>query len=56
MRDDHIRKAPPEERADVRGMHAANRAAWDEAAERYEGWFTAMAPKRRIRSIPTLPG
>ena len=20
-------------------MHAANRAAWDEAAERYEGWF-----------------
>ena len=22
-----------------RGMHAANRAAWDEAAERYEGWF-----------------
>ena len=22
-----------------RSMHAANRAAWDEAAERYEGWF-----------------
>ena len=23
----------------MRAMHAANRAAWDEAAERYEGWF-----------------
>ena len=33
------RPATPEEAADVRGMHAANRAAWDEAAERYEGWF-----------------
>jgi SAM-dependent methyltransferase len=27
------------ERTDVRRMHAANRDAWDEAAERYEGWF-----------------
>lgn len=27
------------ELADVRAMHSANRAAWDEAAERYEGWF-----------------
>ncbi|MEX2184351.1 MAG: class I SAM-dependent methyltransferase [Chloroflexota bacterium] len=35
----HIRPATPAERADVRGMHAANRTAWDEAAERYEGWF-----------------
>jgi SAM-dependent methyltransferase len=35
----HVRPATPEEMADVRGMHAANRAAWDEAAERYEGWF-----------------
>ena len=33
------RPATPEEAADVGGMHAANRAAWDEAAERYEGWF-----------------
>jgi SAM-dependent methyltransferase len=24
----------------VRAMHAANRAAWDQAAERYEGWLT----------------
>ena len=23
----------------MRAMHAANRLAWDEAAERYEGWF-----------------
>ena len=35
----HVRRATPEEAADVRGMHAATRAAWDEAAERYEGWF-----------------
>ncbi len=36
---DTLRAATPEERADVRGMHAANRAAWDEAAERYERWL-----------------
>lgn len=36
---DHVRPATAAERADVRGMHAANRAAWDEAAERYEGWL-----------------
>jgi SAM-dependent methyltransferase len=35
----HIRPATPAEVADVRAMHASNRAAWDEAAERYEGWF-----------------
>jgi SAM-dependent methyltransferase len=35
----HIRPATDAERSDVRGMHAANRAAWDQAAERYEGWF-----------------
>jgi SAM-dependent methyltransferase len=35
----HVRPATPAEAADVRAMHAANRAAWDEAAERYEGWF-----------------
>lgn len=35
----HVRPASDEERADVRGMHRANRAAWDEAAERYEGWL-----------------
>src|SRR5215213_6655724 len=35
----NVRPATPAERRDVRAMHAANRAAWDEAAERYEGWF-----------------
>jgi SAM-dependent methyltransferase len=34
-----VRPATPAERADVRAMHARNRAAWDEAAERYEGWL-----------------
>ena len=35
----HVRPATPAERSNTRGMHAANRRAWDEAAERYEGWF-----------------
>src|SRR6476646_4312336 len=34
-----VRPATADELADVGGMHLANRAAWDEAAERYEGWF-----------------
>jgi SAM-dependent methyltransferase len=34
-----IRPATAAERADPRLMHRANRAAWDEAAERYEGWL-----------------
>ena len=34
-----VRPATPDELADVGRMHRANRAAWDEAAERYEGWF-----------------
>ena len=37
--DGTVRPATPEEAADVRGMHAATIAAWDEAAERYEGWY-----------------
>ena len=36
---DLVRPATPEEEADTEGWHAANRMAWDEAAERYEGWF-----------------
>ena len=35
----NVRDATPLEAGDIRLMHAANRAAWDEAAERYEGWF-----------------
>jgi SAM-dependent methyltransferase len=38
-RDPHVRPATAEELGDVHGMHRSNRAAWDEAAERYEGWF-----------------
>ncbi len=34
-----VRAATPAEAADVRAMHAATGAAWDEAAERYEGWL-----------------
>ena len=36
---DHVRPATAAERADVPGMHRANRAAWDEAAERYDRWL-----------------
>lgn len=36
---DLVRRATPSEAADVRAMHAATRAAWDEAAERYERWL-----------------
>jgi SAM-dependent methyltransferase len=36
---DLVRPATPEERGDTGAMHAANRAAWDEAAERYERWL-----------------
>ena len=35
----NVRPATAAEAADARAMHAANGAAWDEAAERYEGWF-----------------
>jgi SAM-dependent methyltransferase len=34
-----VRPATPAERADVVSMHAANRVAWDEAAEQYERWL-----------------
>ena len=50
-RDPLVRPATPAEAADPRAMHAANRAAWDEAAERYEGWFDeAVALIRAGRS------
>jgi SAM-dependent methyltransferase len=37
--DPDVRPATAGEAADVRAMHAATGAAWDEAAERYEGWL-----------------
>ncbi len=52
---DHIRKATAAERADVRGMHRANRAAWDEAAERYEGWFDEAVALIRAGGTNLLP-
>ncbi len=42
MRDEPtnlVRRATPAESRDVRAMHEATRAAWEEAAERYEGWL-----------------
>ena len=36
---DLVRRATPSEASDVPAMHAATRAAWDEAAERYERWL-----------------
>jgi SAM-dependent methyltransferase len=44
----HLRPATPAELADVGAMHAANRAAWNEAAERYEGWLAEAI--QQIRS------
>ncbi len=35
----HVRPATPAERADIGGMHRANRAAWNEASERYDRWL-----------------
>jgi SAM-dependent methyltransferase len=37
--DPDVRAPTAEELADPAAVHAANRLAWDEAAERYEGWF-----------------
>jgi len=51
----HIRPATPAERADVRAMHQANRAAWDEAAERYEGWFDEALALIRSGGTNLLP-
>ncbi len=34
-----VRPATTAERSDVAAMHRSNRVAWDEAAERYEGWL-----------------
>lgn len=52
---DTLRPATPEERADVRGMHAANRAAWDEAAERYERWLPEAIELIRSGGTNLLP-
>ena len=51
----NVRPATAAETADVRAMHAANRAAWDEAAERYEGWFDEAVALIRLGRIQPLP-
>ncbi|MEO8230204.1 MAG: methyltransferase domain-containing protein [Chloroflexota bacterium] len=50
-----IRPATPAELADVPGMHAANRRAWDEAAERYEGWLAEAIELIRSGGTNLLP-
>jgi SAM-dependent methyltransferase len=50
-----IRPATPAELSDVRGMHAANRRAWDEAAERYEGWLAEAIALIRSGGTNLLP-
>ncbi|MBA2373730.1 MAG: class I SAM-dependent methyltransferase [Chloroflexi bacterium] len=51
----HVRPATATERADVRAMHAATRRAWDEAAERYEGWFDEAVALIRAGGTNLLP-
>jgi SAM-dependent methyltransferase len=51
----HVRPATRAERDDVRAMHAANRRAWDEAAERYEGWLTEAIDLIRSGGTNLLP-
>jgi SAM-dependent methyltransferase len=50
-----VRPASPAERADVGAMHRANRAAWDEAAERYEGWLAEAIDLIRSGGTNLLP-
>ena len=53
---DHVRPATPDGAGRRRAMHAANRAAWDEAAERYEGWFAEAVELIRSRRLEPVPG
>ena len=50
-----IRPATQAELADVRGVHDANRRAWDEAAERYEGWLDEAIDLIRSGGTNLLP-
>lgn len=52
---DDVRPATPDEMADIAGMHAANRAAWDEAAERYEGWLAESIAEVRSGGCSLFP-
>jgi len=50
-----VRPATPDEAADVRGMHAANRLAWDEAAEDYERRLAGSIERIRAGRSSLLP-
>ena len=50
-----VRPATPAELADRRGQHRANRQAWDEAAERYEGWLAEAIELIRSGGTNLLP-
>jgi SAM-dependent methyltransferase len=50
-----IRPATPAEVVDVRGIHGANRQAWDEAAERYERWLDEAIELIRSGGTNLLP-
>jgi SAM-dependent methyltransferase len=50
-----VRPATAAERADVAAMHAANRRAWDEAAERYERWLPEAIELIRAGGTNLLP-
>ena len=54
-RPEHVRPASDAERADVRAMHRANRVAWDQAAERYEGWLDEAVALIRFGGTNLLP-
>jgi len=51
----HVRPATPGEQADIRAMHRSNRAAWDEAAERYERWLPEAIELIRSGGTNLLP-
>jgi SAM-dependent methyltransferase len=53
--DDDVRPATPAEIADVAGMHAANRLAWDEAAEDYERRLAGSIERLRAGGSSLLP-
>jgi SAM-dependent methyltransferase len=50
-----VRPATLEEAVDIRGMHASNRVAWDEAAERYEGWLEESITQIRSGGSSLFP-
>ena len=50
-----VRPATPDEAADPRGMHEANRVAWEQAAEDYERRLTGSVERIRARRSSLLP-